>query len=63
MSFIKNSDIEAKAEDIKQIIIDREINGVLWDTIFDKYGIYGEARQQVVKGLVNVSKKYINLMV
>ena len=59
-SDIMNSDIIAKAEEIKQIIIDREIHSMSWKDIGDKYNIYGNENLRVLKNLIRCAEDYIS---
>lgn len=58
-SNIMNSDIIAKAEEIKQMVIDRNINSMSWESIFDKYGIYKKELQKDIKSLMSKVEKYV----
>lgn len=55
---IKNSDIIAKAEEIKQIIVDRSINALTWTEVFTKYSIK-QGQEYNVVSLVKHAEDYI----
>lgn len=55
---VKNSDIIAKAEEIKQIIIDRSINALTWTEVFDKYSIK-QGQVYSIVSLVKNAEDYI----
>lgn len=57
---IKNSDIIAKAEVIKQVIIDRNVNAMPWKDIFDKYHIFKKEQQNSIQFLVKSAEDYIS---
>lgn len=55
---VENSDIIAKAEEIKQIIVDRSINALTWTEVFTKYSIK-QGQEYNVVSLVKHAEDYI----